>query len=123
MTATTAAAALDPATAALHRAMPYTRLVDCGMNPADGRTLLTTTAAGQDWAEAATGLADARSGAAESALAAGHRLTAVQSARWAAAAALFAQMAENAGCVAQAGAVPALCAAGRPERGAQHPGH
>ena len=96
MTATTAAAALDPATAALHRAMPYTRLVDCGMNPADGRTLLTTTAAGQDWAEAATGLADARSGAAESALAAGHRLTAVQSARWAAAAALFAQMAENA---------------------------
>lgn len=95
MTAAPAAGALAPAIAALHRAMPYTRLTDCGMNPADARTLLTATTAGQPWAEAAAELADARGRAAESALAAGHRLTAVQSARWAAAAALFAQMAEN----------------------------
>ena len=95
MTVKPAGAALDPATAALHRAMPYTRLIDCGMNPADARTLLAATAAGRLWAETAAGLADDRSSAAESALAAGHRLAAVQSARWAAAAALFAQMAEN----------------------------
>lgn len=95
MTAAPPQEVLDPAVAALHRAMPYTRLVDCGMNPADARNLLASTAAGQGWAEAAEGLANARSTAAQSALAAGHRLTAAQSARWAAGAALFAQMAEN----------------------------
>lgn len=65
------------------------------MNPADARTLLAATAAGRSWAEAAGELAVARSAAVQPALAAGHRLTAVQSARWAAGAALFAQMAEN----------------------------
>jgi alpha-beta hydrolase superfamily lysophospholipase len=95
VTATPTPETLDPAVAALHRAMPYTRLVDCGMNPADARTLLVATAAGRSWAEAADELASARSAAVQSALAAGHRLTAVQSARWAAGAALFAQMAEN----------------------------
>jgi alpha-beta hydrolase superfamily lysophospholipase len=95
MTAAPPEEALSPAVAALHRAMPYTRLVDCGMTPADARTLLTATATGQAWAETAAGIADARNTAAESALTAGHRLTAVQNARWAAAAALFAQMAEN----------------------------
>ena len=87
--------ALDPGVAALHRAMPHTRLVDCGMNPADARALLAATAAGRDWAELAGELAETRGSAAESALAAGHPLTAIQAARWAAAAALFAQMAEN----------------------------
>ncbi|WP_079614274.1 alpha/beta hydrolase family protein [Mycobacteroides abscessus] len=87
--------ALDPAVAALHRAMPYTRLVDCGMNPADATTLLEETAAGRQWIDAATDLADRRAEVAEVALGAGHRLTAVQSARWATGAALFAQMAEN----------------------------
>lgn len=87
--------ALDPAVAALQRAMPYTRLVDCGMDPADARALLTATAAGRPWAEVASELAATRSRAGESALAAEHQLTAVQSARWATGAALFAQMAEN----------------------------
>lgn len=89
-------AVLDPATAALHRGMPYARLVDCGMNPADARALLAGTADGRAWTELADELADARCSAAEAALAAGHRLTAAQSARWAVGAALFAQMAENA---------------------------
>jgi alpha-beta hydrolase superfamily lysophospholipase len=92
---TAAPETLDPAVAALHRAMPYTRLVDCGMNPADARTLLDGTAGGRPWIEVAGELADRRAAAAETALAAGHRLTAVQSARWAVGAALFAQMAEN----------------------------
>jgi alpha-beta hydrolase superfamily lysophospholipase len=85
----------DPAVAALHRAMPYTRLVDCGMNPADARTLIAATAAGRSWGKVAGELAEARSTAAESALLAGHRATAAQSARWAVGAALFAQMAHN----------------------------
>ena len=95
MTAAPPQEVLDPAVAALHRAMPYTRLVDCGMNPADARVLLAATAAGQAWAEVAGELAGARSAAVQSALAAGHRLTAAQSARWAAGAGLFAQMADN----------------------------
>lgn len=95
MTAAPPQEALDPAVAALHRAMPYTRLVDCGMNPADARALLAATTAGQAWTEAAGELADARSAVVQSALTAGHRLTAAQSARWAAGATLFAQMADN----------------------------
>ena len=95
MTAAPPQEVLDPAVAALHRAMPYTRLVDCGMNPADARALLAATTAGQAWAEVAGELAHDRSAAVQSALAAGHRLTAAQSARWAAGAALFAQMADN----------------------------
>ena len=95
MTAAPPQEVLDPAVAALHRAMPYTRLVDCGMNPADARVLLAATTAGQAWAEVAGELARDRSAAVQSALAAGHRLTAAQSARWAAGAALFAQMADN----------------------------
>jgi alpha-beta hydrolase superfamily lysophospholipase len=87
--------ALDPAVAALHRAMPYTRLVDCGMNPADARALLATTASGHAWDEVAGELAAARSASAEASFAAGHRLTALSSARWAVGASLFAQMAEN----------------------------
>jgi len=90
-----ASEALDPATAALHRAMPYSRLVDCGMNPADARALLTATAAGREWVEVAGEIADLRRSAVETALAAGHRLTGSHAARWAAGAALFAQMAEN----------------------------
>src|SRR4051794_41964968 len=73
--------------------MPCTRLVDCGMDGADARPLLAATAAGGDWAEVATGLAGNHAAAADAALAAGHRLTALQHARWAVGAALFAQMA------------------------------
>ena len=92
---TAAPEALDPAVAALHRAMPYTRLIDCGMNPADARSLLADTASGRAWTDVAGELATRRADAGETALAAGHRLTAVQQVRWAVAAALFAQMAEN----------------------------
>jgi hypothetical protein len=95
MTAAPSLEALDPAVAALHRAMPYTRLVDYGMNPADAHTLLAETAAGRPWIEVADELGARRAAATETALAAGHRLTAAQSARWATGAALFAQMAEN----------------------------
>ncbi|WP_330350357.1 bifunctional 3-(3-hydroxy-phenyl)propionate/3-hydroxycinnamic acid hydroxylase [Streptomyces sp. NBC_00582] len=85
----------DPAVEALHRAMPYTRLVDCGMNPADARTLLDATAGGRSWIAVAEELAGRRARTAEAALAAGHRATALQSYRWAVGAALFAQMAEE----------------------------
>ncbi|WP_433187505.1 bifunctional 3-(3-hydroxy-phenyl)propionate/3-hydroxycinnamic acid hydroxylase [Actinoallomurus sp. CA-150999] len=83
----------DQAVAALHRAMPYTRLVDCGMNPADARTLLADTANGRSWIAVAEELATRHSRAADTS---GHRLTALQHARWAVGAALFAQMAEEA---------------------------
>lgn len=86
---------LDPAVAAQHRGMPYTRLVDCGMNASDARSLLAETATGRPWSEVASGLAARRVLAAENAAATGHRVTAVQEAEWAVGAALFAQMAEN----------------------------
>lgn len=85
-----------PHVEALHRAMPYTRLVDCGMNPADARTLLAATADGRSWIAVASELAGRRALAGETALASGRRLTASQSYRWAVGAALFAQMAEEA---------------------------
>ncbi|WP_234804581.1 alpha/beta hydrolase family protein [Mycobacteroides abscessus] len=75
--------------------MPYTRLVDCGMNPADANTLLRETADGQPWSEVAGDVAEKRLRAARDAQRAGHVVTALQSARWATAAELFAQMAEN----------------------------
>ncbi|WP_166665500.1 alpha/beta hydrolase [Kribbella caucasensis] len=37
-----------------HRAMPYTRITDYGMEPADARELLWRTANGEDWTSAAT---------------------------------------------------------------------
>jgi alpha-beta hydrolase superfamily lysophospholipase len=86
---------LDPHVAALHRAMPFTRLVDYGMNPADARALLDETANGVPWAESAGHLADERAGSSTASQRAGHLVTARLSARWATAAALFAQMAEN----------------------------
>jgi alpha-beta hydrolase superfamily lysophospholipase len=95
MTVAADAPAGDPAVAALHRGMPLTRLVDCGMDPADARALHARTAAGEDWAGAAAALAGARLDKARRALAAGHPLTALTQARWAAGAALFAQMADN----------------------------
>jgi alpha-beta hydrolase superfamily lysophospholipase len=92
---TTFPEAIRPSVAALHAAMPYTRLTDCGMNPADARSLLAATAAGGPWAVVAGELADARAASADAAFHAGRRLTALESARWAAGAALIAQMAGN----------------------------
>jgi len=81
--------------AAQHRAMPFTRLTDCGMDPADARRLLADTAAGTPWPDAAAGLADEQLGRAESAQQAGHGVTARQAYRYAAAALMFAQMAHQ----------------------------
>jgi pimeloyl-ACP methyl ester carboxylesterase len=63
------------------------------MNPADARTLLADTAKGRSWIAVAEEPAGRRARAAETAPAAGHRLTALRSYRWTVGAALFAQMA------------------------------
>ncbi|MFF8193201.1 alpha/beta hydrolase family protein [Streptomyces bobili] len=93
MTGKPEAPALSPLVAAQHRAMPYTRLTDCGMDPADARRLLADTAAGTSWPDAATALAEAQLERARRAEASGHRTTARQAYRFAAAALMFAQMA------------------------------
>ena len=84
---------LPPLVAAQHRAMPFTRLTDCGMDPADARRLLTDTAAGTPWPDAAAALAEAQLERARRAQESGHRTTARQAYRFAAAALMFAQMA------------------------------
>ncbi|UUU29305.1 lysophospholipase [Streptomyces sp. CA-210063] len=86
-------AALPPLVAAQHRAMPFTRLTDCGMDPADARRLLADTTAGIPWQDAAAILADVQLERARLAEAAGHRTTARQAYRFASAALMFAQMA------------------------------
>src|SRR4051812_45988424 len=84
---------LPPLVAAQHRAMPFTRLTDCGMDPADARRLLADTAAGTPWADAAAALAEAQLERARRAEEFGHGATARQAYRFAAAALMFAQMA------------------------------
>ncbi|MBE8520444.1 alpha/beta fold hydrolase [Amycolatopsis sp. H6(2020)] len=88
--------ALPRVVAALHRAMPFTRLVDCGMDDADARRLLAETAAGVPWEECAEELGEAQHRRSRAEEAAGHRVTAVEAARAATAAFLFAQLARNA---------------------------
>lgn len=82
--------------AALHRAMPFARLVDCGMDAADARRLLADTAEGAPWEESADALGEAQHRRSVAAEAAGHRITALEAARAATAAFLFAQLARNA---------------------------
>ncbi|GAA3901591.1 alpha/beta fold hydrolase [Streptomyces lacrimifluminis] len=84
---------MPPLVAAQHRAMPFTRLTDCGMDPADARRLLTDTTAGIPWPDAAAAIADTQLERARSAQAAGHHATARQAYRFASAALMFAQMA------------------------------
>ncbi|MEU2859273.1 alpha/beta hydrolase family protein [Streptomyces mirabilis] len=84
---------LSPLVAAQHRAMPFTRLVDCGMDHADARRLLADTAAGMPWQDSAVILAETQLERARLAEAAGHRTTARQAYRFASAALMFAQMA------------------------------
>ncbi|MFF4585634.1 alpha/beta hydrolase family protein [Streptomyces sp. NPDC001388] len=86
-------AALPPLVAAQHRAMPFTRLTDCGMDPADARRLLADTAAGLPWQDAAAILADTQLVRARAAEENGHSVTARQARRFASAALMFAQMA------------------------------
>jgi alpha-beta hydrolase superfamily lysophospholipase len=83
------------AAAALHRAMPLSRLSDCGMDDTDAAALHARTAAGEDWADVAAAQASARLGKARSALGKGHLITAVTQARWAAGAAWSAQLADH----------------------------
>ncbi|MER6162820.1 prolyl oligopeptidase family serine peptidase [Streptomyces sp. NPDC001868] len=88
-----AEAVLPPLVAAQHRAMPFTRLTDCGMDPADARRLLADTTAGIPWQDAATMIADVQLERARVSEAAGHRTTARQAYRFASGALMFAQMA------------------------------
>ncbi|MEU6805800.1 hypothetical protein, partial [Streptomyces neyagawaensis] len=88
-----AEAVLPPLVAAQHRAMPFTRLTDCGMDPADARRLLADTTAGIPWQDAAATIADVQLERARVSEAAGHRTTARQAYRYATAALMFAQMA------------------------------
>ncbi|MFI1050820.1 alpha/beta hydrolase family protein [Streptomyces griseoruber] len=88
-----AGAGLPPLVAAQHRAMPFTRLTDCGMDPADARRLLADTAAGLSWQDAAATLADTQLERARLAETTGHDVTARQARRYASAALMFAQMA------------------------------
>ncbi|WP_258574247.1 alpha/beta hydrolase family protein [Streptomyces shenzhenensis] len=88
-------APLPPLVAAQHRAMPFTRLTDCGMDPAAARRLLADTAAGTPWQDAAAAIAQTQLERARSAEESGHRTTARQAYRYASAAWMFAQMAHQ----------------------------
>lgn len=88
-------APLPPLVAAQHRAMPFTRLTDCGMDPADARRLLADTAAGTPWQDAAAAIARTQLQRARLAEESGHRTTARQAYRFASAAWMFAQMAHQ----------------------------
>ena len=81
--------------AAHHRAMPMTRLVDCGMDAADARALLARSADGEQWEEVAEALGERQHERSLAAERAGHRVTALEAARFAAAAFVFGQMARN----------------------------
>ncbi|MGW3942996.1 alpha/beta hydrolase family protein [Streptomyces phaeochromogenes] len=85
--------ALPALIAAQHRAMPFTRLVDCGMDHADARRLLAGAGAGLPWQDAAAILADTQLERARLADMNGHDVTARQARRYASAALMFAQMA------------------------------
>jgi len=75
--------------------MPMTRLVDCGMDAADARALLARSADGEQWEEVAEALGERQHERSLAAERAGHRVTALEAARFAAAAFVFGQMARN----------------------------
>ncbi|WP_218005107.1 alpha/beta hydrolase [Actinomadura macra] len=80
---------------ALWRAMPPTRMLDCGMIYADVLALRQATDAGTSWDDAAKDLATAHLARADAARTAGHTITAIEAYRAAAADLLFAQMAHD----------------------------
>ncbi|MBR7944366.1 alpha/beta hydrolase [Burkholderia cenocepacia] len=86
---------LSPFALSLQRAMPVTRLLDCGMDYADAVALHARTSAGEPWDVAAEALADAQLARAPQAADAGHLVTAADAQAMAIAALLFAQMAFN----------------------------
>ncbi|GHB82939.1 hypothetical protein GCM10010306_091860 [Streptomyces umbrinus] len=90
----TADSAVAPADV-LWRAMAAPRLLDCGVVPSDVTALQAHTAGGARWDDACEALADAHLARAEEADKRGHRVTAVEALRAAAADLLFAQMAFN----------------------------
>src|SRR5436190_23132978 len=75
--------------------MPYTRLTDCGMDPADARRLLSATAEGEAWEDVAERIGEDQSRRSLSAEDSGHPVTALEAARFATAGFLFAQMARD----------------------------
>lgn len=87
--------ALTSATLAYQRAMPMTRLLDCGMEFADAQALFQRTSAGEQWDQVAETLAQAQLDRAAQAADAGYRVTATEAQAAALADLLFAQMAFN----------------------------
>ncbi|HWI72261.1 MAG TPA: alpha/beta hydrolase [Baekduia sp.] len=85
--------ALSPAVAALQRAMPISRLIDCGMAPEDADQLFAETAGGASWARSAAHIAEHRFG--QSQRDRTDPRSEARTIRQAAAAWLFAQMAFN----------------------------
>ena len=81
------------AAAQVQRAMPVTRLLDCGMDYADAIALHARTAQGEPWDMAAEALAEAQFARAGQAERAGHPVTARDAQEKAIACLLFAQMA------------------------------
>lgn len=77
------------------RAMPMTRLLDCGMDPGDATRLHSLTAAGEPWDIVAEAIATERLQLAEQAEAEGNLVTAGEARRRGIAALVFAQMAFN----------------------------
>ena len=86
---------ISAAAQALQRAMPVTRLLDCGMDYADAIALHARTAQGEPWDMAAEALAEAQFARAGQAERAGHPVTARDAQEKAIACLLFAQMAYN----------------------------
>jgi alpha-beta hydrolase superfamily lysophospholipase len=75
-----------------HRAFPFTRLIDYGMDAADARELIWRTAKGEDWAVTSAEIGERQSALAQRSVAV-HVATARSAAAHAAAAFNFAQMA------------------------------
>lgn len=85
----------DKLIAALHRAMPMTRLLDYGMDHADAAELLSRSAAGETWDAAAEAIGRRRLARAARAEAESHRVTAAEEFAKGIAGLIFAQMAFN----------------------------
>jgi alpha-beta hydrolase superfamily lysophospholipase len=86
---------ISSATLAFQRAMPMTRLLDCGMEFADAQALFQRTSAGEEWDQVAEALAHVQLDRAVRAADAGCRVTAAEAQAAALADLLFAQMAFN----------------------------
>lgn len=95
MTDQRARAAASPDVPVLHRSMPFTRLTDTGMDPADARRLLAATSDGRDWEATASAIATEQDHRSFDAERTGHAVTALEAARFATASFLFAQMARD----------------------------